>query len=111
MAILVRSVHYLFEDHLALTSRMAWLQAVMASLRVVAADRPPFVFIDSARSGNARFYGLLVDLLPVLLSYGAADGDKTALEYYAVAPSGGELKNGTWTGLDGHAPPSVVQLM
>jgi hypothetical protein len=76
----------------------SWLQAVMPSLRVAAADRPPFVFIDAARSGNARFYGLLVDLLPVLLSYGAADGDRTTLEYYAVPPSGGELKNGTWTG-------------
>jgi hypothetical protein len=70
----------------------------MPTLRVAAADRAPFVFIDAARSGNARFYGLLVDLLPVLLSYGAADGDRTTLEYYAVPPSGGELKNGTWTG-------------
>lgn len=74
-------------------------------LRVVAADRPPFVFLDSARSGNAQFYGLLVDLLPVLLSYGAAAADNTTLQYYAVPPSGGQLKhNGTWAGAVGSQP-------
>ncbi len=112
-------------------------------LRVAAADRPPFVFFDSSRVGNARcvaltdpltgrpattencsasahalgvvrireyadewqnikptcrFYGLLVDLLPVLLSYGAAAADNTTLYYYDVPPSGGQLQNGTWTG-------------
>ena len=39
-------------------------------LRVAATSRPPYIFIDPARQGNARFYGLLVDLLPTLLSYG-----------------------------------------
>lgn len=32
----------------------------------------PFVFYDASRTNNAQFYGLLVDLLPVLLSYGCA---------------------------------------
>ena len=39
-------------------------------LRVAATARAPYMFVDPARSGNARFYGLLVDLLPTLLSYG-----------------------------------------
>ena len=34
-------------------------EAVMVHthLRVAAANRPPFVFVDPARVGNARFYG------------------------------------------------------
>ena len=43
--------------------------------------------------------GLLVDLLPVLLSYGAASGDNTTVEYYQVPPTGGQLEaNGSWSG-------------
>ncbi len=41
-----------------------------------------------------------MDLLPVLLSYGAAAADNTTLQYYSVPPSGGQLlNNGTWTGV------------
>lgn len=29
-------------------------------LRVAAANRPPFMFVDSARIGNAAYYGLMV---------------------------------------------------
>ncbi|BDA49267.1 Glutamate receptor 2 [Coccomyxa sp. Obi] len=69
-------------------------------LRVVAAHRPPFVFIDSSRSGNAAFYGFLVDLLPVLFQT-AGLGNYT-LNYYTSTNSGGEkLDNGTWTGIMG----------
>ncbi len=60
--------------------------------------RPPFVFIDGTRRGNAAFYGFLVDLLPVLFQT-AGLGNYT-LEYYNSTNSGGErLQNGTWTGM------------
>lgn len=60
-------------------------------------SRPPFLFIDGTRQGNAAFYGFLVDLLPLLLQT-AGLGNYT-LDYYSATNSGGErLQNGTWTG-------------
>ena len=41
-------------------------------------------FLDTARVGNAQFYGLLPDLLPVLLSYGGQEFDNVTLSYYPV---------------------------
>jgi hypothetical protein len=59
--------------------------------------RPPFVFIDGSRTGNAAFYGFLVDLLPLLFQT-AGLGNYT-LQYYNSTNEGGErLQNGTWTG-------------
>lgn len=65
-------------------------------LRIVAADRPPFVFYNGART-DFKFTGMLVDLLPTLLGYAQIN---PRLEYYN-APSnegGTQLANGTWTG-------------
>lgn len=59
--------------------------------------RPPFVFIDGTRTGDAAFYGFLVDLLPILFQI-AGLGNYT-LQYYISTNAGGEkLANGTWTG-------------
>ncbi|KAK9918578.1 hypothetical protein WJX75_005119 [Coccomyxa subellipsoidea] len=72
----------------------------LSVLRVVAAHRPPFVFIDGSRTGNAAFYGFLVDLLPLLFQT-AGLGNYT-LQYYNSTNEGGErLQNGTWTGIMG----------
>lgn len=60
--------------------------------------RPPFVFIDTTRRGNAAFFGFLVDLLPVLFQ--TANLGNYTFDFYSSTNSGGEkLDNGTWTGM------------
>ncbi|GAQ82470.1 glutamate receptor [Klebsormidium nitens] len=66
-------------------------------LRVVAADRPPFIYSNS--SSPYGWSGLLVDLLPVVL---ALAGLNATLKFHkSPSNTGGVLQNGTWTGVAG----------
>ncbi|KAF8062078.1 Glutamate receptor [Scenedesmus sp. PABB004] len=69
------------------------------TLRVLAADRPPLVFIDDTAGGAPIFRGYLVDLLPTLLQHA---GLQLAYDVTAFTGSGGTLgANGTWSGVMG----------
>lgn len=53
--------------------------------------------MDESRTGNLRFSGYIVDLLPILLQ--AAGLGDVPVEYYKMATNeGGSLVNGTWRG-------------
>lgn len=68
------------------------------NLRVVTAHRPPFVFQNTYGDGmGVPFYGMLVDLLPLLFQY--ARMNVTLDYYYTPLDAGGVLlPNGTWNG-------------
>eukprot|EP00243_Klebsormidium_subtile_P013209 TRINITY_DN8558_c0_g1_i1.p1 TRINITY_DN8558_c0_g1~~TRINITY_DN8558_c0_g1_i1.p1 ORF type:complete len:528 (+),score=86.28 TRINITY_DN8558_c0_g1_i1:336-1919(+) len=71
------------------------------NLRVVTAQRPPFVFQNTFGDGTGvPFYGMLVDLLPLLFQY--ANMNVTLEYYYTPFDAGGVLlPNGTWNGVIG----------
>lgn len=59
--------------------------------------RPPYVFVDRSRTGNLRFSGFMVDMMPFLLR--AAGLGNVPVEYYEMASNaGGSLVNGSWSG-------------
>lgn len=67
------------------------------TLRVVTAHRPPFVFQNNYGGGGVPFYGMLIDLLPLLFQY--ANMNVTLDYYYTPLDAGGvQLPNGSWNG-------------
>ncbi|GIL51400.1 hypothetical protein Vafri_7403 [Volvox africanus] len=70
----------------------------MSKLRVVAADRPPFVFVRNTSSGPA-FSGLLIDLLNKMLTHSNISYPYEI--YVSPTNAGGTLSNGTWNGVVG----------
>ena len=66
------------------------------AIRVAAATRPPYVFINSQISGPAAYSGLLVQLLPVLLQ--TANITAPYELYTAPDNEGGSYTGGKYTG-------------
>ncbi|GIL75500.1 hypothetical protein Vretimale_8129 [Volvox reticuliferus] len=70
----------------------------MSKLRVVAAHRPPFVFVTNTSSGP-YFSGLLIELLNKILTNIAISYPYEI--YLSPSNAGGTLSNGTWNGVVG----------
>ena len=68
----------------------------MSVLRVAAAQRPPYVFVNGNLTGQAAYSGLLVQLLPVLLQ---TANISTKYEIYTAPDNeGGSQTKGVYTG-------------
>ena len=66
------------------------------TIRVAAAQRPPYVFVNNQLSGPAAYSGLLVQLLPVLLQ--TANITAPFEVYTAPDNEGGSYSDGAYTG-------------